>query len=429
MNLKTNTKLNPYAVIFFHKNIKKIYKTEWITKCVGSVLNQQDVKFDILEVNYGNETYSVLDEHEFKLSKLNCFHKFYSLDLNNHVEAMVFLLNKAFNKYKYELVFNTNLDDYYNEFRFKEQIECMSLTNYLICSSMYETIDSNNKILKVYNHNDIKCELTGDSKYIDQLSIQARLNKNKNVINHSGVCFSKKFWKSYDSNFNLLRYRNDKPFEDLSLWVRTINSGYQIGIINKNLISYRVHPNQITTNKSNDNINIHMDLDYNFKQDTEKRRVGIFLIILKSQIEKLEKYLKSIEKYCVPEHKKIFFVLTDNENIVMDNFVNTTYEFNIKQIKNLKNKKNNFKFINYFYPKIELDTDIIFYIPIENILEQPFTTNDISNEITKPFVLVQYSNIKIFGGITNYFLKFANLEIQIDKFEKQNEKQIKLIKK
>ncbi len=420
---------NKNVVIFFHKNIKKIYKTEWITKCVGSILNQQDVKFDILEVNYGNESYSVLEEFKSQLSRLNCSHKFYSLDLNNHVEAMVFLLNKAFNKYKYKLVFNTNLDDYYNEFRFKEQIECLETTNYLICSSMYETIDSDNTILKVYKAKDIKCDLTEDSNYIDQLSIRTRLNKNKNVINHSGVCFSKKFWKSLDSELNLLRYRNDKPFEDLSLWVRTINAGHQIGIINKNLISYRVHPNQITTNKFNEKININMDLDYNFKPDTNKRRIGIFLIILESQIEKLEKYLKSIEKYFVPEFKKYFFILTDNENIIMDNFANTTYSFNIKEIKKLKENKNSFKFINYFYPKIELDTDIIFYIPVEITLNKLINNADISNEITKPFVLVQYSNIKIFGGITNYFLKFANLEIQIDKFEKQYEKQIKLIKK
>ena len=67
--------------------------------------------------------------------------------------------------------------------------------------------------------------------------IKTRLNQNKNVINHSGVCFSKKFWKSYDSELNLLRYRNDKPYEDMSLWTRTVNAGHQIGIINKNLIS------------------------------------------------------------------------------------------------------------------------------------------------------------------------------------------------
>jgi hypothetical protein len=425
--------LNKNAVIFFHKNIKKIYKKEWITKCVGSVLNQKDVQFDILEVNYGNESYSVLDEFKTKLLELKCSHKFYSLDLNNHVEAMVFLLNKAFNAYKYEIVFNTNLDDYYNEYRFKEQIECMgsTSTNYLMCSSMYEVIDSDDKVLKVYVPKDIKCKLTEDNKYIEQSSIQTRLKQNKNVINHSGVCFSIKFWKSLDSELNLLRYRNDKPYEDMSLWVRVINSGHQIGIINKNLISYRVHPNQITKNKSNEDINIHMDLDYNFKPDNEKRRVGIFLILLEFQIENLKKYLKSIEKYFVPEFKKYFFILTDNEKIISDKFVNTGlgFEFNVKQISNIKDNQNNLKFINYFYPKIELVCDIIFNIPLDNLLEKVINKYDISNEITKPFVLIKHGNLNIFGGITHYFLKFANSEIELHKFEIQNDKKIKVLSK
>jgi hypothetical protein len=304
-------------------------------------------------------------------------------------------------------------------------------TNYLMCSSMYEVIDSDDKVLKVYVPKDIKCKLTEDNKYIEQSSIQTRLKQNKNVINHSGVCFSIKFWKSLDSELNLLRYRNDKPYEDMSLWVRVINSGHQIGIINKNLISYRVHPNQITKNKSNEDINIHMDLDYNFKPDNEKRRVGIFLILLEFQIENLKKYLKSIEKYFVPEFKKYFFILTDNEKIISDKFVNTGlgFEFNVKQISNIKDNQNNLKFINYFYPKIELVCDIIFNIPLDNLLEKVINKYDISNEITKPFVLIKHGNLNIFGGITHYFLKFANSEIELHKFEIQNDKKIKVLSK
>lgn len=48
------------AVIFFHKNIQKIYKQHWIDKCVKSVLAQSYHDFDIFEINYGGEEYSVL---------------------------------------------------------------------------------------------------------------------------------------------------------------------------------------------------------------------------------------------------------------------------------------------------------------------------------------------------------------------------------
>ena len=52
-------------------------------------------------------------------------------------------------------------------------------------------------------------------------------NKN-NVINHSCICFTKKFWNSLDKYNNKLRYRNDKPFEDLSLWYRAIDNNIKI---------------------------------------------------------------------------------------------------------------------------------------------------------------------------------------------------------
>ena len=54
---------------------------------------------------------------------------------------------------------------------------------------------------------------------------------------------------------------------------------------------------------------------------------------------------------------------------------------------------------------------------------------DISNEITKPFILIKHGDSNIFGGITHYFLKFANSEIELHKFEIQNEKQIKVLLK
>jgi hypothetical protein len=137
---------------------------------------------------------------------------------------------------------------------------------------MWESIDSNDSLIKVYKPIDIKCNIIIDDKYIFHDEIVKRLNKDKNIINHSGVCFSKKLWSSFDSNNNLLRYRNDKPYEDLSLWKRVISGNHKITIINKNLISYRIHSNQITTNKHNTNMNKYMDLDYNFDDNNTEHQ-------------------------------------------------------------------------------------------------------------------------------------------------------------
>ena len=53
--------MNKIAVIFFHKNIYKLYKKNWIDKCIESILNQKNVVFDIFEINYGNEDISIFE--------------------------------------------------------------------------------------------------------------------------------------------------------------------------------------------------------------------------------------------------------------------------------------------------------------------------------------------------------------------------------
>ncbi len=206
-------KLHKYAVIFFHKNIKKIYKNKWIKKCVESVLLQINIKFDIFEINYGGEDYSVFEDFKIQLENMEFGYFFYKINLNNHIEAMVYLLNKTFSsKYKYDYVFNTNLDDYYDINRFTEQIVFLHLNpDYLVCSSMWEYIDSKGNLIKEYTNKDIKCRLTTDNKQILFEEIFNKLNKNKNIINHSGVCFTRKLWLLLDENLNLFRYRNDKP--------------------------------------------------------------------------------------------------------------------------------------------------------------------------------------------------------------------------
>ena len=77
---KNNIKLQKYnkvknkkcAVIFYHKNIQKIYKERWYKKTVKTILNQTYKNFDILEINYGGDDYSILDGFNF-----NNKHHFY----------------------------------------------------------------------------------------------------------------------------------------------------------------------------------------------------------------------------------------------------------------------------------------------------------------------------------------------------------------
>ena len=63
---RRNKQIIKTAVIFFHKNIHTLYKKKWIEDCVNSILNQENVLFDIYEINYGNEDISVFDNIDLK---------------------------------------------------------------------------------------------------------------------------------------------------------------------------------------------------------------------------------------------------------------------------------------------------------------------------------------------------------------------------
>ena len=47
-------------VIFYHKNIQSIYPSRWVEKNISSILNQTYQDFDIWELNYGNDSISLI---------------------------------------------------------------------------------------------------------------------------------------------------------------------------------------------------------------------------------------------------------------------------------------------------------------------------------------------------------------------------------
>ena len=65
---------------------------------------------------------------------------------------MLFLLNICFDYYKYDIVFNTNLDDYYHLERFKYQIEDVIKNNSFLNSSCWQFIEEKNNKDILSNH-------------------------------------------------------------------------------------------------------------------------------------------------------------------------------------------------------------------------------------------------------------------------------------
>jgi glycosyltransferase involved in cell wall biosynthesis len=216
-------KKHKIGVVVYHKNAKNIYKERWLKKFFESILNQTHKEFFIYEINYGADNYSFLQEYEIKNGK------FYSEEMENHAQAMNFIITKSFND-GCDFVFNTNCDDYYDENRFEIQLE--------ILKQGYDIVSSDFCYIKEKDNNfDVE---TMDFKMSKKGSIIDSLRANHNIIAHPCVAYSKNFW---DGN----KYsENDIPLEDFKLWKSSIEKGFKFYICEEKLLYYRIHENQVS---------------------------------------------------------------------------------------------------------------------------------------------------------------------------------------
>lgn len=211
------------AVMFYHKNIQSIYKERWINKCIESISNQTYTKFDVAELNYAKDAIEPLARMDGKT------HIHLHKELDNHTHAMNYMLDYLFNSRGYDVVFNTNMDDYYHPERFQKQIDVIN-KGYDLVSSDFCYIEENGEIDEVTRHMKI-CSF-GD--------IEMNIRKKHNVIAHPCVAYNKTFWN--DS----LKYNDLLGWEDLDLWMRGLDQGKKFHIIDEELLYYRIHNEQVT---------------------------------------------------------------------------------------------------------------------------------------------------------------------------------------
>ena len=215
------------GVIFFHRNIKNIYRERWIKKCVDSILNQTHSDFSIYEINYGGEEDSVLEGFNFSNP-----HVFISEKKENHAEAMNTIIDVAFGD-GCDCIFNTNLDDFYDLKRFEVQLDRLNSGFDLVSSDFcyIEEIEGKDEVTFTKNIKGF-----GD--------IQENLGKGHNVIAHPSVAYSRRFWEQN-------RYVPEEiPREDMNLWLRSIQNGFKFYICDEVLLNYRLHENQVTGSNS-----------------------------------------------------------------------------------------------------------------------------------------------------------------------------------
>lgn len=213
------------GVILYHSNINTLYKKRWIDTCLTSILSQTYNDFDFYEINYGDDSNSIL-------STINSHKKyFWNNKMANYADAMNFILDKAFENCNY--VFNINLDDYYRNDRFDIQLKYLN-EGYDIVSSDFVYIEENGDVDNIKLHMNIK---ENARTYQD---IGNCLNRNHNVIAHPCVAYNKNFWMDSNNRYDI----NKVPVEDLDLWIKSFNNNYKFYICDDVLLYYRIHNKQ-----------------------------------------------------------------------------------------------------------------------------------------------------------------------------------------
>jgi hypothetical protein len=211
------------ALICYHKNVFTNYDRNWINQYKLSVLNQTCQDFDIYELNYGGGSSRI-----FGTSK-----NFISYPFPSFVHGMNYLLTGLFfpanERYAYDAVFNTNVDDYYDHSRVEKQMQSLR--------DGYDIVSSNFVIISPDGTE------TTRTQY-DHMSTQGEILRDHNIIGHPGVAYSRKFWKAnrYDPM--------EVPYEDLRLWQRTVHD-FRFKILPDYLFYYRQHPNSVCQNPNN----------------------------------------------------------------------------------------------------------------------------------------------------------------------------------
>lgn len=254
------------GVIFYHKNITKLYPQNWIDQCVNSILYQSYDDFVIYELNYGDDQFKICKKYDIDKE-----YHFYNDKFDNHAEAMNFLLKKAIHD-GCDAIFNTNMDDNYHVDRFKMQLEYIR-NGYDIISSNFIHIDENNKEIRKMN--------------FSKENISKNLKINHNIIAHPVVCYSKRYIEA--NLYNPMEI----PYEDMLLWKRTCDK-YKFHICDEYLLNYRIHTNQV----SNPNV---------------VKKVGVLLIATNKYIDFVDEFILSADKYFLKDQEVTYFLFTNKE--------------------------------------------------------------------------------------------------------------------
>ncbi len=199
---------------------------KYIAESIESVLNQSYANFELIVVDDGSndQTLSIIKYYEKKDSRIKAHSMGSNVGLAN---VRNYITSVAQGKY----IALLDSDDLCSKSRLVEQIKLLEAGECDVCASEYFTLDmSNGK--KRHRH-----------RYENDADLKALMTIYNPICNSTAVMpgdIMKQF--SYRENLR------GGP-EDYDLWVRLAMAGYRFKTIQLPLVTYRLHPGQISKQK------------------------------------------------------------------------------------------------------------------------------------------------------------------------------------
>lgn len=299
--------------------VMSVYNGEkYLSEAIESILNQTYKDFEFIIINDGSsdnsleiiKKYQNQDERIVLISREN--------------KGLVASLNEGIEKAKGKYIARMDADDICLSTRFEEQIEYMEKNKLDLSGSWIETFDEKN-ILNVWKYPETHSDIEFRSFFMCSFA-------------HPSVMIKKIV-------FDKLKYENETA-EDYRLWCDILADGYKVGNIQKVLLKYRLHNNQLTQTKSKELINSANNIGLNFSKKINSKicvTIENYIDIQNNcTISKFDDLIKDILTYAKQKNiskKNLDFIL----KVFYNNSSPKTPLSYYKYFKNTKNSDKKFK--------------------------------------------------------------------------------------
>lgn len=200
-------------------------KIEWLEKSISSILEQSYKNFEFIIICDNPDIENEIREYLLQLEAENSKIKVY---FNERNIGLASSLNRAIELTNGEYIARMDADDISSKKRLEHELQFLIENDYDLVSTNKVNIDEKGKIISIDD---------------DIIKDPNKVLMYGNMIIHSSVLVKKEV-------LNILGgYRKLVNSEDWDLWLRMVERGYSIGILNEPLLAYRVRFNSASVER------------------------------------------------------------------------------------------------------------------------------------------------------------------------------------